>query len=136
MSMVTLVDSCVLIDILENDSAWSAWSEAQLAIAGKKGALATNAIIHAEIAKSFSTASDVEQFAQDFALQLHALSPQCAWLASRAHMAYRANTGKSEHALPDFFIGAQAMAHGWSVLTRDRKRFSTYFPTVSLITPD
>jgi predicted nucleic acid-binding protein len=37
--------------------------------------------------------------------------------------------------LPDFFIDAQAAAEGVPLLTRDRRRYTSYFPTVTLISP-
>ena len=37
--------------------------------------------------------------------------------------------------LPDFFIGAHAVVAGMSLLTRDTRRYRSYFPTVVLITP-
>jgi predicted nucleic acid-binding protein len=37
--------------------------------------------------------------------------------------------------LADFFIGAHAEAAGLPILTRDPRRYRTYFPSVALITP-
>jgi len=37
--------------------------------------------------------------------------------------------------LPDFFIGAHAAAQGLKLLTRDKGRYATFFPTVQLIGP-
>ena len=38
--------------------------------------------------------------------------------------------------LPDFFIGAHAKVMQWPILTRDVRRYRTYFPDVELITPN
>jgi len=38
--------------------------------------------------------------------------------------------------LPDFFIGAHAAVSGYALVSRDKGRFSTYFPSVELIIPE
>jgi predicted nucleic acid-binding protein len=35
----------------------------------------------------------------------------------------------------DFFIGAHTLAAGLPLLTRDARRYRSYFPAVALITP-
>ncbi len=37
--------------------------------------------------------------------------------------------------LPDFFIGAHAAVAGMDLLTRDTRRYKTYFPTIKIIAP-
>jgi hypothetical protein len=38
--------------------------------------------------------------------------------------------------LPDFFIGAHAAVMELDLLTRDARRYRSYFPSVRLISPD
>jgi predicted nucleic acid-binding protein len=57
------------------------------------------------------------------------------FLASKVFQRYRAAGGARTGVLPDFFIGAHASLEGWSLLTRDARRYRTYFPKLTLISP-
>ena len=46
----------------------------------------------------------------------------------------RAQGGTRTGVLPDFFIGAHAAVAGVALLTRDARRYRSYFPTITLIT--
>jgi predicted nucleic acid-binding protein len=37
--------------------------------------------------------------------------------------------------LPDFYIGAHAVMTGYRLLTRDVRRYRTYFPAIDIIAP-
>jgi predicted nucleic acid-binding protein len=50
-------------------------------------------------------------------------------------LAYRRRGGSRPSALPDFFIGAHAALAGYTLLTRDRRRYKTYFPKLRVIEP-
>jgi len=58
-----------------------------------------------------------------------------AFLASRAFIAYRRRGGVRRSPLPDFYIGAHAAIAGHTLLTRDPKRYRTYFPKLRIIAP-
>ncbi|WP_411726204.1 type II toxin-antitoxin system VapC family toxin [Methyloglobulus sp.] len=51
-------------------------------------------------------------------------------------MQYKKRKGEKGNVLPDFFIGAHAAVSNYQLVTRDRGRFSTYFPSVALIMLD
>jgi predicted nucleic acid-binding protein len=38
--------------------------------------------------------------------------------------------------MPDFYIGAHAVLAGYRLLTRDVRRYRTYFPAIDIIAPD
>ena len=68
-----------------------------------------------------------------------ALPHEAAFLAGKAFLTYRKHRKRqgSKHApLPDFYIGAHAAIAGYRLLTRDGKRYRTYFPAVELVTLD
>jgi predicted nucleic acid-binding protein len=60
---------------------------------------------------------------------------EAAFLAGKAFLAYRRRGGVRRTPLPDFYIGAHAAVKRYALLSRDRGRFETYFPTVELIAP-
>ena len=58
------------------------------------------------------------------------------FLAGRAFLKYRRARGTRTNVLADFFIGAHASVLGCGILTRDGRRYRSYFPRVPLVTPD
>lgn len=128
------VDSCVLIDIFNDDTQWKSWSIAQVGEALPRG-LCINAIVYAEISGSFATQKDVSAAVKRGHLEIKEITMEAAYLAAQAFKLYRLNEGQFKTALPDFFIGAHAQVLSCPLLTRDPQRFATYFPDVQLITP-
>jgi len=57
------------------------------------------------------------------------------FLAGRAFIQYRRQGGAKGNVLADFFIGAHAAVMSCGILTRDSRRYRTYFPSVPLLTP-
>ena len=58
------------------------------------------------------------------------------FLAGKIFLRYRAAGGVRTGVLPDFFIGAHATVERIPLLTRDRRRYRRYFPTIDLLAPD
>lgn len=129
-----LVDSSVLIDVIESKPIWSAWSANQLFECSQKEPLTINIVIYAEISRAFLTAQSLDIFLKNATIVVADIPNQAGFSAARAHDAYRAAGGTSSATLPDFFIGAHASATGSELLTRDPKRVRTYFPDIKLIT--
>lgn len=132
---MNLVDTNIIIDLLRADSPWRAWSEAQLLAARHTGGLAINPVIYAELSAMPQTLEMLDGFLDTVGMTLAPLSKLSARLAGQAFWAYRQRKGGQTGVLPDFFIGAQAQAEGWTLLTRDATRYRTYFPAVKLISP-
>lgn len=130
-----LVDTNVLVDVLQDDPQWANWSIGQLRAQASIHALAINPVIYAEISLSFSTLEALDSAVSTLALELHEISKPALFLAAKAFAQYRRRGGNKLQVLPDFFIGAQAAAEGWPLLTRDASRFRTYFPTLEVIAP-
>ena len=129
------VDSNVLIDLLEPTSGWADWSEQQLLRAAQQDALTINAVVYAEIARSFASAQTLDEFLDQLGIAVCDIPRAAAFLAARAHQLYRQRGGARVATLPDFFIAAHAQTEGAVLLTRDATRVRSYFPTLSVMAP-
>ena len=130
-----LVDTNVLVDVLQNDPQWADWSIAQLRAQSSLHALVINPIIYAEVSLSFSTLEALDDVMGTLALDLREIPRPALFLAAKAFAQYRRRGGSKGQVLPDFFIGAHAAVEGWPLLTRDARRFNTYFPTLEVLAP-
>lgn len=130
-----LVDTNVLVDVLQDDPQWANWSIGQLRAQGSIHQLTINPIIYAEISLSFSTLEGLDSAVSTLALELREIPRPALFLAAKAYVQYRRRGGSKLQVLPDFFIGAHAAVEGWPLLTRDASRFRTYFPTLEVIAP-
>jgi predicted nucleic acid-binding protein len=131
----TLVDSCILIDVFSNDVKWAQWSIDQLVELGSQSPLVINPIILAEISARFERATDLEQALALLPIRKDPLPWDAAFLAGQAFRVYRRKTGQKRSPMPDFYIGAHALVGRMRLLTRDRTRYSTYFPKLEVISP-
>jgi predicted nucleic acid-binding protein len=130
-----LVDTNVLVDVLQDDPQWANGSIAQLRAQASIHQLAINPIIYAEISLSFSTLEALDSAVSTLALELREIPRPALFLAARALAQYRKRGGSERQVLPDFLIGAHAAVQGWPLLTRDAGRFKTYFPTLEVVAP-
>lgn len=134
MAPPILVDSNILLDIFGEDPVWGAWSSAALERTGDDSIPVINPIIYAEVSVRFATIEDLDDALAGF--RRDPLPWDAAFLAGKAFVQYRRRGGIKEMPLPDFYIGAHAAVTGMRLLTRDPRRYRTYFPAVALITPE
>ena len=132
--MPILVDTNVIIDIVTDDPDWADWSIRQLDDGQSEG-LVINPVIYAELCFGFSSVEQVDALVKHFGLAVQEIPRSGLFKAAKAFAAYRSRGGRKGSVLPDFFIGGHAEAAGMAVLTRDKNRLHTYFPTVALICP-
>jgi len=130
-----LLDANVILDIWDDDPVWYAWSSGQLRAQSLLHELAINPIVYAEISARFATAAVLDERLLDLGLIVLGIPRAAAFLAGKAFIQYRRLGGTKGNVLPDFFIGAHAAVLGCPLLTRDIRRYATYFPGVRLIAP-
>jgi hypothetical protein len=130
---VVLVDTNVLLDIVQDDPDWGDWSQQQLEAASLRGPLAINAVIYAELSMAYERIEDLDRVVQQTGLHELTIPREALFLAGKAFLQYRRRRGGRTGVLPDFFIGAHAAVTGTPILTRDVRRYRTYFPTVEIL---
>ncbi len=131
-----LVDSNVLLDIATSDPAWSSWSSEMLARVADQAVLVINPLIYAEVSVGFTTIEEVEELLPDDVFRREPLPYEAAFLAGKSFLSYRRRGGSHRAPLPDFYIGAHALVAGFRLLTRDARRYHSYFPALELIAPE
>jgi predicted nucleic acid-binding protein len=129
-----LVDTNVFVDVIHTDPIWLDWSLRQLSKA-KTQSIVTNFVVYAELHTHDTAGPHIDAFLDKLEVQVLDLSRPAAQLAAHAFRAYRQRGGTKTGVLPDFFIGAHALADGHKLLTRDAGRYKTYFPKIKLICP-
>jgi predicted nucleic acid-binding protein len=131
-----LVDANVLLDVMTADARWLAWSAAALEAAADRYRLVINPVIYAEVSIRYTRIEDLDAALPKAMFDREPIPFEAAFLAGKAFFAYRCRGGTKSLPLPDFFIGAHAAVAGYSLMTRDAARYRTYFPKLSLISPN
>ena len=131
-----LVDTNILVDVLENDQEWADWSISQLQSQSKVHRLVINPIIYSELSLTFSTVEALDQVLNSMELRMLEIPKPALFLAGKAFVHYRRKGGIKSNVLGDFFIGAHAAVSNLPVLTRDTRRYKNYFPSVKLVAPE
>lgn len=130
-----LVDSNVILDVATDDAVWGAWSSAALARASDESLLVINPLIYAEVSIGFESIEDLDRLLPETVFRRESLPYGAAFLAGKAFVAYRRRGGRKVNPLPDFYIGAHAAIAGLRLLTRDARRYRTYFPGLEIVAP-
>ncbi len=133
--MTVLVDSNVILDLITEDAHWVAWSARALELAADRTRVIINPIVYAEVSVRFSRIEELEAALPKEMIDREALPFEAAFLAAKVFQRYRKKGGKRTSTLPDFLIGAHAAVAGYELLTRDVRRYRTYFPKLVLISP-
>jgi len=129
-----LVDTNIILDVLTDDPNWAEWSIATLE-ENESAGLAINPAIYAELSYGFGSSDEVDATIRQFGLTYTETPRDGLYRASQAFRKYKARGGGRNFVLPDFFIGGHAESVTSGIMTRDVKRYQTYFSSVPLICP-
>lgn len=131
----TLIDSCVLLDVITGDKKWADWSAAQIAAAVDRGRAVINPLIYAEVSVGYETIEELDELLPADGYEREPLPYLAGFAAGKAFLRYRHGGGQKRSPMPDFYIGAHAAIAGYRLLTRDVSRYHAYFPTIDIIAP-
>ena len=135
--MRTAIDTSVLLDLLVDDPGYARASEAALRSAAGEGALLISECVLAELAPSFASEAELDEFLSDLQLQFVPSSRESAFLAGsmfRSYLARRPARG-GRRVGADFLIGAHARCLADRLLARDRGYYRDYFKGLRLLEP-
>lgn len=130
------VDTNVLVDLAAEAGPWGRWSAEAMTAAAALDRLVVNEVVYAELSAGLTSLEETDAFIAAAGVSFVRISKQALFQAGRAFLRYRAAGGPRSGVLPDFFIGAHAAVEGAALLTRDARRYRTYFPTLELIAPN
>lgn len=132
----TLIDTNVLLDIVEMRPDWKEWSSRQVFEARLGGKIVLNPIVYAEASIPYESSAEFNAIIDDAGFVKEDLPWPAAFLAAKAHRRYRERGGARTQTLPDFFIAAHAVVKGFKLVTRDAARFRSYFPELDIVEPE
>jgi predicted nucleic acid-binding protein len=130
-----LVDSNVILDVAIEGSRWYGWSAASLQAAADSSTLVINPLVYAEVSVGFADTDALDDALPEQLFRRESLPYEAAFMAGKCFLDYKRRGGSRRSPLPDFYIGAHAAVAGYMLLTRDARRYRTYFPSVRLISP-
>ena len=136
-----LLDTNVLIYAFASESPFKAWARGIIADHASNEGVVINAVCLAELCVGDADPGSIADRIRSYGVSIVDVPAACAAPAAAAYQRYLENRRSTGHGrisrmpLPDFFIGAHAMAMSWQLATADQGRFSTYFPRLQLMMP-
>jgi predicted nucleic acid-binding protein len=115
-----LVDTNVLIDVLQADAVFGARSLEALERIGAEGVLVINPVVYAELSAWIDTKERLDALLPPDLFRREPLPMEAAFLAGRAFRRYKDQGGEKHRILADFLIGAHAAVSDYGLVSRDR----------------
>ena len=131
-----LVDTNVILDVVQDDPQWAAWSQGQLDAAALRYILLVNPVIYAELSIAYKRIEELEAMLAAGGFRVEPIPREALFLAGKVFREYRRRGGAKTGVLPDFFIGAHASVSSIALLTRDVRRYRKYFSRLDIIHPE
>jgi len=133
--MTAVLDTSVLLDLIEEGSQHHAWSTQQFQAMLQQGPVLVPDIVYAEFSVGMAAMHEADEALKALSVSRLGSTNEVLFRAGKAFLEYKRNRGPRDSLLPDFLIGALAEVEQIPLLTRDPAKVSTYFPTVEIISP-
>lgn len=134
--MITAIDTSILLDVFAADPTYLAASSRALRDALSTGTLIACEVVWAEVGAFFPDADRTTAAMTKLGVEFSALDQDTSLMASRSWKKYRKHGGKRIRILPDFLIGAHALARADRFVTRDSGFYREYFTGLLVIDPN
>ena len=121
-----LIDTNVLIDIINDDPVFAEASIQALEECAINGVLIINPIIYGEVGAICESLEELDSLLPVETFRRDEMIWDASFLAGQAFRRYRKNKGQKKRVLADFLIGAHASVAGFGLVTRDNG-YSKYF---------
>src|SRR5712691_10961410 len=110
----TLVDSCVLLDVITGDEKWADWSAEQIAVAMDAGRVVINPLIYAEVSVGYEAVEELDELLPASDYEREPLPYVAGFAAGKAFLRYRRGGGGDKRSpMPGFYVGAHAAVAGY-----------------------
>lgn len=133
--MTVLLDTSILIALMNAKEGLHGWSTTEFRRAKQKGPTAICDIVYCEASVALPSKADIDAVVGALSLERVKISDDALFRAGKAFLVYRRNRGLKPRMLPDFLIGAVAEETQCELMTNNADDFRKYFPSVQLIVP-
>lgn len=135
--MTTLLDTNVISALLKDEHVFHQWAVNMIAERRLEGPTIISDIIYCEALMAFPSPAELNEALARLGIERISTSDQAHFLAGRAYLKYKAQKHGQfkEGVVPDFIVGAIAVAEGIPLMTANPKDIIKYFPDALLLQP-
>lgn len=135
--MTTLLDTNVISALLKHDHIFHQWAVETMTARRLEGPTVIADIIYCEALMAFPSPTALNTALAELGIDRIMTSDEAHFLAGRAYLQYKANKHGQfkEGVVPDFIVGAVAVAEDIPLMTCNHDDFIGYFPQATLLVP-
>lgn len=135
--MTTLLDTNVISALTQNGHIFHQWAVDTMAVRRLVGPTIISDIIYCEALMAFPSPEDLNTVLSVLGIERIRTSDEAHFLAGRAYLTYkeRKKGQFKQGVVPDFIVGAIAVAEGIPLMTSNPKDIISYFPKAVLLMP-